>query len=190
MYVVMCIRFPSFCWLYNVPQYSPISGYWVTVVCNASLSIDVCCGCPGTVCTLISILLPREGLPLMRSRSHTQVISLNLHPILTGRIKARANRWLDNGWEKWDWRSQRRERERDRGWGGGRRMEQNHMSWRSCKRGLIAEKQISVVIDLGIRLTNIITVVCFLYGLIGVRNYHNRCTSIAQAPTIVSSMCI
>ena len=50
-------------------------------------------GCPGAVCILMLILLPQEGWPMMRSRSHTQVISLSLFSILTGQIKARPDDW-------------------------------------------------------------------------------------------------
>ena len=59
-------------------------------------------GCPGAVCILMSILLPQEGLPL--KRSHTQVISLNLLPILTGQIKARACDWAVEGKGVKEWR--------------------------------------------------------------------------------------
>ena len=48
-------------------------------------------GCPGAVCILMLILLPQEGLLQMRSRTHTQVISLSLIFILTGQIKTQAN---------------------------------------------------------------------------------------------------
>lgn len=83
----------------------------------------------------------------------------------------------------------RRERQRMRRWKEDG-AEPHVLEKLQITRGLTAEKQISIVIDLGIQLTNIITVVCFLYGLIGVRNYRNRCTSIAQALTIAPSMCI
>ena len=46
-------------------------------------------GFPGAACILMLILPPQEGLPQKRSRSHTQVITMNLL-ILTGQIKARA----------------------------------------------------------------------------------------------------
>ena len=48
-------------------------------------------GCPGAVCILMLILLPQEGLLQMRSRTHSQVISLSLIFILTGQIKTQAN---------------------------------------------------------------------------------------------------
>ena len=50
-------------------------------------------GCPGAVCILMLILLPQEGLLQMRSRTYTQVISLNLISILIGQIKTQANDW-------------------------------------------------------------------------------------------------
>jgi hypothetical protein len=42
-------------------------------------------------------LFPQEGLPQKRDRSLTQVISLNLLPILTGQINARADDWAGEG---------------------------------------------------------------------------------------------
>lgn len=131
---------------------------------------DVCVGCPGPVCILVSILLPREGLPLMRSRSHTQVISLNLLPILTGRMKAGADQWLDNGRERWDWRSQRQGGERETEddeevegrwsettWPGEAANNKGSHSWETNQYSDRTRH----------KLTNIITVVCFYMGLLG-----------------------
>lgn len=52
--------------------------------------------------------------------SLTQVISLNLLPILTGQIKARSNDC--SGKEMWDWQSQRgKEEKKENGGRGARR---------------------------------------------------------------------
>ena len=56
-------------------------------------------------------------------------------PILTDQIKARACDWAVEGkGEAGGFReSERKEMEEDRGRGGGRKMKQNHMAWRSLE---------------------------------------------------------
>lgn len=64
--------------------------------------------------------------------SRSQVISLNLLPILTVQIKARADDWAVEGKGGTDGLRERGEREKG-GRGGGRKMEQNYMARRSHK---------------------------------------------------------
>ena len=56
-----------------------------------------CCGLPWCCLYFDDNSIFQEGLPSRRSRSHTQVISLNLLSILTGQIKARACDWAMEG---------------------------------------------------------------------------------------------
>jgi hypothetical protein len=62
---------------------------------------------------------------------------VNLFPILTGQIKARACDWAvegkggTGGFREWGKRG--KERRKDRGRGGRRKMEQNHMAQRSLR---------------------------------------------------------
>lgn len=70
-------------------------------------------GCHGAVCILMLILLPQEGLPRTRNELHTQVTRhMNLLPILTCKIKARACDWAEE--KRWSQKvlgSRREERE-------------------------------------------------------------------------------
>lgn len=59
--------------------------------------------------------------------SRSQVISLNLLPILTVQIKARADDWKGKVGQMVS------EREKKGGRGGGRKMEQNYMAGRGHK---------------------------------------------------------
>lgn len=62
--------------------------------------------------------------------SRSQVISLNLLPILTVQIKARADDWKGKVGQMV---SEREEREKEGGRGGGRKMEQNYVAGRGHK---------------------------------------------------------
>jgi hypothetical protein len=68
-----------------------IHDLYVYVIKNSFYSPGSVVDCPRFVCILMLILLPREGRPGMRSESHTHVTSHDPSPILTCKIKARAD---------------------------------------------------------------------------------------------------
>ena len=101
-------------------------------------------GYPHAVCILMLILLSQEMAPT-RNGSCTQMISCEPSPHFNCSIKARACDWavegkggaggfgggVKKGRREAD--EETEETEEVRGRGGGRKMEQNHMAWRSCK---------------------------------------------------------
>lgn len=77
---------------------------------------------PAAVCTLMLILLPQEGLPWGGVGYILRWCHVNLCPIHTGLIKARACDWAVEG--KGGARGLRE---------GGRKIEESHMAWKSDK---------------------------------------------------------
>lgn len=78
---------------------------------------NACVDCPGSVCILMLITLPKGRLPGTRSESHTQVTSSQPSPYFNCKTKARASDWAEKGrWRKVWGREQRRGRQRKRRW--------------------------------------------------------------------------
>ena len=86
-------------------------------------------GCPGAVCILMLILLPQEGLPLMRGPLQARVILWEPSPhFLTGKIKAKAVSFREGGKGR-GWRKRKPAWTRT-SWPGETACNKGHHSWR------------------------------------------------------------